>query len=85
MSEELIRAELEALNRRMSGVEVLLNKVHEKQLSTVQCPQPGLCIQLGRQAVDHETRVRALERMNWLIIGACVILNIAAAAAIKLL
>jgi hypothetical protein len=84
MSEELIRLELKQLNAEMAEMRVELRQVRDRVLSTVQCPAPGSCLRLDSLGMDHERRLRGLEKSNWIIVGACMILNLAVIVAVSL-
>ena len=92
MSEEQIRLELSYLKQKMDSLEKTLNEVRDRVWTTHMCPKPGACLELeawiknhNEKFVDHEGRMRALEVQSNRIIGAVIIIQIVAVAAIKLI
>lgn len=47
--------------RRLDTLERKLDVVIERQLSTPQCPRPGLCLQIAESHAHHEKRVEEIE------------------------
>jgi hypothetical protein len=77
MSEEEIRYELNHLRTELVDMKETLQEVRDKVISTPICPQPGLCLQLSKTAYDTEQRMRALERRDAYILGACGVISFA--------
>lgn len=92
MSEEQLAAEIAHLREQMKEIQTTLNSVKERVWTTHMCPKPGACLELeawirnhNEKFVDHETRMRSLEVQSNRIIGAVIIIQIVAVAAIKLI
>jgi hypothetical protein len=61
MSEDAIRAELEAMGKWLERIDGKLEALSTKVLTTPVCPYPGACVPLQRESADHEKRLRVLE------------------------
>lgn len=85
MSEEQLRIEIGHLRDDLGEVKATLREVRDRVLSTHVCPKPGACLELEAWGRDHEKRLRQLERREAMVVGACIILNLLAVAAMKML
>jgi hypothetical protein len=61
MSEESIRVELNGMRGWLERIDDKLEMLSTRVLSTPICPTPGACVNLQRDTVDHEKRLRQLE------------------------
>jgi hypothetical protein len=95
MSEDQIgqlKIELDYVKRKLDQVDRTLTEVRDRVWTTHLCPKPGACIELeawvknhNEKFQDHEQRMRSLEIQNNRMIGAAIIINIVAVAAMKYL
>lgn len=72
-----IQTELEYIRQDQLEMKRSLQQVHERVFSTPVCASPGLCVLLQQQGNDREARLRALERRDAYVVGACAILSLA--------
>lgn len=71
-----LKTELVQLRIEQTEIKRTLGEVRDKVLGTQVCPHPGLCMLLRQQGEDREARLRALERRDAYVVGACALLGI---------
>lgn len=71
-----LMAQVGQLHNEQVEIKKTLAEVRDRVISTPACPSPGLCVMLQQQGADREARLRALERRDAIVVGACLILSI---------
>jgi hypothetical protein len=84
MSEARLEAQLAEVERRLGNVETTLAQVRDRVISMNLCSAPNTCLRLDGSILDHEKRLRYLEKRDGVILGGCVILQIATVLVVKL-